>query len=390
MGVPLLDLKAQFQTIRDETLAAVREVFESQYFILGPTVQAFEAAAASYCGSRFAWGVSSGTDALLIALMAENIGVGDEVIVPTYSFFATGGCVTRTGAKPVFVDIEPVGYNIDAEKIEAVISPRTRAIIPVHLYGQCADMDAILRIAKKHNLVVIEDAAQAIGAEYKGQRAGSMGHYGCFSFFPSKNLGGAGDGGLVTTDDPDRSERLRILRVHGGEPKYVHHVIGGNFRMDALQAAVLAVKLPHLDAWTAARQRNAETYRRLFTERHLTIEPSSAPSADAGGVEEAGVLMPAELPERRHIYNQFIIRVSRRDELRQWLTERQIGHEVYYPVPFHLQPCFADLGHNAGDFPVSERAASQTLALPIYPELTEAQQTEVADALAAFFCREGV
>jgi dTDP-4-amino-4,6-dideoxygalactose transaminase len=315
-------------------------------------------------------GVSSGTDALLVALMAEGIGPGDEVLTTPYTFFATAGSIARLGARPVFVDICPTSFNLDVSQLEARITPRTRAILPVHLYGQCADMDAILAIAGRHHLAVIEDAAQAIGAEIKGRRAGSMGHYGCFSFFPSKNLGGGGDGGMVVVQDAERAERLRVLRVHGSKPKYYHALIGGNFRLDTIQAAIVAAKLPHLDAWTAARQANAERYRQLFT---------------AAGLVARGIVgLPYVLPDVRHIFNQFVIRVPDRDSLREWLKEHGVGNEVYYPVPLHLQECFAYLGYHAGDFPESERAARETLALPIYPELNAQQAAYVVDCVAAW------
>lgn len=367
MPVPLLDLKAQYATIRAEIEAAVAEVFESQYFILGPKVTACEEAVAAYSQCAHAVGVSSGTDALLLALMTEDIGPDDEVITTPYTFFATGGCIARLGARPVFVDIDPVTYNIDPARIEEKITAKTRAIMPVHLYGQCADMDPIVDIACRHDLPVIEDAAQAIGAEYKGKRAGSMGKYGCFSFFPSKNLGGAGDGGMVVTNYDHPAERMRVLRVHGSKPKYYHSLIGGNFRLDALQAAVVHVKLAHLDDWTRGRQRNAERYNRLF--------------------EEAGLTATIELPQvvqSRHIFNQYIIRVPRRDDLMAHLKAHNVGCEVYYPVPLHLQECFAYLGHKPGDFPESERAANETLALPIYPELTDAQAQTVVQTIRDF------
>lgn len=370
MKVPLLDLKAQYNSIKDEIDARVAEVFESQYFIGGPQVKECEIAVAEYCRTKFATGVSSGTDAILVSLMAEGIGPGDEVITTDYSFFATAGCVSRTGAKPVFVDINPETYNIDHRQIEAKITPRTKAVIPVHLYGQTADMDPITKIAGKHNLVVIEDAAQAIGAEYKGRRAGSIGDYGCFSFFPSKNLGTSGDGGMVTTNDPAKDEKLKILRNHGSQPKYYHKFIGGNFRLDTVHAAVVLAKLPHLDAWSEARKRNADRYRTLFKEKNLL---------------GAGVIsLPREV-ESRHIYNQFVIRVEKRDELWERLKKRSVGTEVYYPVPFHLQECFADLGYKPGDFPESAKAALETLALPIYPELTAEQAEYVVDSIAEFY-----
>jgi dTDP-4-amino-4,6-dideoxygalactose transaminase len=358
-------------------MAAVNEVFESQYFILGPKVKELEDAIAEYSASNHAVGVSSGTDAILIALMAEQIGRGDEVITTPFSFFATAGCISRVGARPVFVDIDPVSFNIDPSQIEAAITDRTRAILPVHLYGQMADMDPIMEIAKKRSLVVIEDGAQAIGAEYKGRRAGSIGHYGCFSFFPSKNLGGAGDGGMVVTNDEERAERMRILRAHGGKPKYYHSVIGGNFRLDAAQAAVLLVKLKYLDGWTEGREKNANIYRETFVAAKLAREHQNM-----GGVR--GVVPPQLMPDRRHIYNQFVIRVNRRDELRQFLQKRSIGTEIYYPVPFHLQKCFDYLGYKEGAFPESERAAREVLALPVYPELTRDMIAEVVDAIAEF------
>ncbi len=370
IAVPLLDLKAQYDSIRDEVRTAVDRVLESQHFILGPEVEALEAEVAAYSQCRFGIGVSSGTDALLVALMAIGIKPGDEVITTPYTFFATAGSIVRLGARPVFVDIVLLTYNIDPAGIEAAITDRTRAIMPVHLFGQMADMDPIMEIAQRHKLFVIEDAAQAIGAEYKGRRAGSIGHLGCFSFFPSKNLGGCGDGGMVTTNDPDLAERLRLLRAHGSKPKYYHKVVGGNFRLDALQAAVLQVKLKYLDSWTEGRQRNAAMYRRLF--------------AEAGLLENGRVELPHDAGYGRHIYNQFVIRSAWRDTLMAYLKARQIGTEVYYPVPMHMQECFADLEHRAGDFPVSDLAATETLALPIYPELTGVMLTAVVNAVASF------
>ena len=371
MTVPLLDLKAQYATIKDQILPAVHAVFESQYFILGPVVEECERAIADYCRCPDAVSVSSGTDALLIALMAEGIGPGDEVITTPYTFFATAGSIARIGAKPVFVDICPNSYNIDPTQIADKITTRTKAVLPVHLYGQCAEMDPILEIADRHGIAVIEDAAQAIGAEYKGRRAGAMGRYGCFSFFPSKNLGGAGDGGLVTTRDASLAERLRVLRMHGSKPKYYHSLIGGNFRFDALQAAVINVKLRHLDNWTAGRQANAARYRRLFEA--------------AGLAADDVVQLPCEEQNRRHVYNQFVIRASRRDELLGYLKNHGVGSEIYYPVPLHLQQCFAELGYREGDFPASEAAANETLALPIYPELSEQQAKYVVDCIQAFY-----
>lgn len=384
MPVPLLDLKAQHETIRSEVERAVLAVLDSQHFILGPEVEKLEAAIAEYVGAAHAVGVSSGTDALLIALMAEGVGPGDEVITPPYSFFATAGCPVRVGAKPVFVDIDPATFNLDPERLEAAITPRTKAIIPVHLYGQAADLGPILEIARRRGVAVIEDGAQAIGTEYGGRRVGGLGDYGCFSFFPSKNLGGAGDGGMVVAQDEERAERLKIMRVHGGRPKYYHRVIGGNFRLDAIQAAVLNVKLLHLDDWTARRQANAALYRRLLAEAGLVADPSSLDAATLDMRGRKGFVLPFERPGGRHIYNQFVLRVDRRDELRAFLSARGIGNEVYYPVPFHQQDCFADLGHSKGDFPVSEIAAEQSVAVPIYPELSEERMREVVAALTEF------
>jgi dTDP-4-amino-4,6-dideoxygalactose transaminase len=376
MNVPLLDLKAQYASIKPDVDEAIAQVMESQHFILGPKVEECEKAIAAYSGCAYGVGMSSGSDALLACLMAENVGPGDEVITTTYTFFATVGAIARLGATPVLVDIDPVTYNLDVAEVAARVTSRTRAIIPVHLYGQMADMDAVMRIADRHGIVVIEDAAQAIGAERQGKRAGSIGHYGCFSFFPSKNLGATGDGGMVVTNDADRASKLAVLRAHGSKPKYFHKVVGGNFRLDALQAAVVTAKLRHLDAWTAARQRNAARYDRLFTEAGLT-------RGDAARGSHASP--PVDLPtiaSDRHIYNQYVIRVDARDELQAELKKRGIGTEVYYPVPMHLQECFANLGHKPGDFPESERAAKTTLALPIYPELTEEQAHYVVRAIA--------
>lgn len=366
--VPLLDLKEQYRPIREEIRAAIDRVADAQWFINGPEVEGLEREVADYSSAPYGIGVSSGTDALLVAMMALEIQPGDEVITTPYSFFATAGCIARLGARPVFVDIDPESYNLRPELIEAAITSKTRVIMPVHLYGQMAEMDPIMAIAERHGLAVIEDAAQAIGSEYQGRRAGSIGTFGCFSFFPSKNLGGFGDGGLVTALDEALAGRVRQLRNHGDGPKYYHKYVGGNFRLDALQAAVLRVKLPYLDQWTSGRQQNAERYRALFA---------------AADVPMVG--LPTELPNRRHIYNQFVIRVARRDDLIAHLRERQIGCEVYYPVPLHLQECFAYLGYQNGDFPASEAAALETMALPIYPELTEAMQATVVDAVADFY-----
>lgn len=366
--VPLLDLRAQYQTLRGDISAALERVVESQHFILGPEVSALEAETAAYSGCAHAVGVSSGTDALLIALMALDVGPGDEVITTPFTFFATAGVVARLGARTVFVDIEPDSYNIDPEGIEAVLTPRTKAIIPVHLYGRLADMDAIGAIASAAGVPVVEDAAQAIGArDGRGRRAGAIGDIGCFSFFPSKNLGAFGDAGMVTTNDAERYAQLKRLRVHGSEPKYYHSVVGGNFRIDALQAAVLRVKLPHLDAWSDARRRNADHYRGLF---------AAADLADH-------VKLPADVDG--HIYNQFVVRAERRDALRAHLDSSGVGTEIYYPLPLHLQECFAGLGYGAGDFPHSEQAAREVLALPIYPELGADDLEYVVTSIAEFY-----
>lgn len=370
MNVPLLDLRAQFQTIRGEVMAAVERVFESQHFILGPEVEVFERDAAEYCRIKHAIGCGSGSDALLLALTALDVGPGDEVVTASFSFFATAGSIARLGARPVFVDISPDDFNLDPNLIERAITPRAKAILPVHLFGQCAEMDAIREVADRHNLPVIEDAAQAIGAGYCKRRAGAMGAVGCFSFFPSKNLGGAGEGGLMTTDDDDLAEKLRLLRVHGMRPKYYHKVVGVNSRLDALQAAVLGVKLKYLDRWSDARRRNAEHYDKLFAE---------------AGVEE--VTTPVVRPNRRHIFNQYTIRCSRRDELMDFLKRRGVGSEIYYPAPLHLQECFAHLGYKPGDLPATERASRECLSLPIYPELTEEMRQYVVEKIAEFYRR---
>jgi len=368
--VPLLDLKAQYATIKYEIEPVVKDVIESQYFILGPKVKEFEEHMAGYCQAKYSLGVSSGTDALLLALMAADIGPEDEVITTTYSFFATAGCISRLGAKPVFVDIDPETYNIDPSQIEKQITSKTKAIIPVHLYGQLADMDPIMEIAQKHHLYIIEDGAQAIGSEYKdGRRAGSMGHFGCFSFFPSKNLGGFGDGGLITTNDQALYEKMVYLRNHGAHPKYFHKMIGGNFRLDALQAAVLDVKLKHLDNWTRGRQENAKYYTEEFEKKGLTGK----------------ITLPKALSGYRHIYNQYNICLEDRDGLLKHLKENNIGCEIYYPVTFNNQECFRYLNYQKGDFPVAERVAEQSLAIPIYPELTEEQKNYVIETIAGYF-----
>jgi dTDP-4-amino-4,6-dideoxygalactose transaminase len=366
MKVPLLDLGAQYAPLRNEILAAVTRVCDSQRYILGPENAALEEAMTRLLGVRRAIAVSSGTDALLLALMALGIGPGDEVITSTYSFFATAGTIVRIGARPVLVDIDPATFNLDPERVADVVTRRTKAILPVHLFGLTADMAPLRELAQRSGISIVEDAAQAIGATYQGREAGTLGTVGCFSFFPSKNLGAFGDAGLVTTDDDELATRMRILRTHGMEPKYHHHVVGGNFRMDELQAAVLRVKAPYLPTWTEARRLNARRYARLF--------------------QESGVLdrvtLPFEPPGRRHVYNQFVIRVADRDALKRHLERCGIGTEIYYPVPFHLQPCFAELGGRAGDHPHAERAAEESLALPIYGELTLEQQQSVVAAIA--------
>jgi dTDP-4-amino-4,6-dideoxygalactose transaminase len=384
--VPLLDLKAQYAQIRSAVMPIIEEVCAGQRFILGDHVTALEAEIAGYCGAKFGIGVSSGTDALLLALMALGVGGGDEVITSPFTFFATAGTIARTGARPLFCDIDPDTFNISPAAIESFIDRHctlqagklvnrltggvVKALMPVHLYGQCADMNPLMAIAKQYGLQVIEDAAQAIGAEYLGGvRAGSLGAVGCFSFFPSKNLGAFGDAGLCTAQDAQLAERMRVLRVHGGKPKYYHALIGGNFRIDELQAAVLRVKLKFLDEWTSGRQRNAAFYDAAFAAAGLAAKLTT-PTAVAG---------------YRHIFNQYVVRVAERDALRDFLSKRDIGTEIYYPVPLHLQTCFAYLNHQPGDFPASERAARETLALPIYPELTRQQLEYVVATVAQFY-----
>jgi dTDP-4-amino-4,6-dideoxygalactose transaminase len=382
MKVPLLDLKKQFDSIKTSIMAVTEEVYGSQQFILGPKVKELEEKVADYCRCRFAVGVSSGTDALLVSLMTAGIEPGDFVITTPYTFFATVGCISRVGGSPVFVDIEPDTFNMDPLKLKTTLAEmgeeqraRIKAIMPVHLFGQCADMEPILEVADQCHLEVIEDAAQAIGSEYAFgdgtvKRAGSMGSYGCFSFFPSKNLGAFGDGGMVTTNSREIYDRLVIMRGHGAQPKYYHKVIGGNFRLDALQAAILIVKLAHLDEWTAKRQENASLYRRLF---------------ETAGMKE--VTLPLE-KSKRHIYNQFVIKVDRkRDELRRFLNEHGVGSEIYYPLPLHIQECFRHFGFEENDFPVSMAAAKDSLALPIFPELTENQIRYVVDKIGEFFVK---
>lgn len=388
MTVPLLDLKAQYQSIKQELDAALLGVAESQMCILGSEVDKLESALAAYSNAGFAIGISSGTDALLMALMALDIGPGDEVIVPTYSFFATAGVVARLRATPVFVDSEPVSLNIDPALLEAAITPRTKAIVPVHLYGQSADMDAIMAIAARHNLPVIEDAAQAIGTQYQtGRKVGSIGLMGCFSFYPTKNLGAFGDAGLMTTNDEQLAIRLKQMRNHGMDPKYYHKFVGGNFRIDAIQAAVLNVKFPHLDGWSAKRRENANLYTRLFIERGLATA-AGATAFDEGNT----VLLPKAVyehtgVENHHIYNQYVVRLPRRDELRAFITAQGIGTEIYYPVPFHRQECFAYLNARDEDFPVANFAAAHSLALPIYPELSAEQIAYVVDTIAKFYSK---
>jgi dTDP-4-amino-4,6-dideoxygalactose transaminase len=372
MQVPLLDLKQQHAALREELRAALERVLDSQQFIMGEDVRLLEAELARYTRAAHAVGCGSGSDALLLALLALDVREGAEVVTTPFSFFATAGAVVRAGARPVFVDIEPRTYNIDADKVEAACTGRTRALLPVHLYGQCAEMGEILRVARERGVPVIEDAAQAIGAEDEsGRRAGSIGDAGCFSFYPTKNLGAAGEAGLLTTNDDNLAERLRRLRVHGGATEYHHEEVGFNSRLDTLQAAVLRVKLPHLDAWSDARRERAERYTRLLSE---------------AGLEEF-VTPPHIRPGARHIFHQYVVRVAaaRRDPLIEHLKANGVGTKVYYPVPLHLQPCFADLGYEEGDFPESERAARETLALPMFPELTRGQQEYVVETVRRFF-----
>ena len=386
INVPLLDLKAQFAQIREESLAVIERVCASQQFILGEHVRGLETEIAEYCGASHGIGVSSGTDALLVALMALEVGAGDEVITTPFTFFATAGTIARVGARPAFCDIDPKTFNLSPAAVQTFIDAacaadgdglknrvtggRIKAIMPVHLYGQSADMEPLMQIARRYHLRVIEDAAQAIGTETAdGARVGSLGQVGCLSFFPTKNLGAFGDAGLCTAGDPDLAERMRVLRVHGGKPKYFHSLIGGNFRIDELQAAVLRVKLKYLDGWTQARQRNAAYYNQAFAQASLGPQ-LVAPQASLDG---------------RHIFNQYIVRVQSRDALKAFLSERRIGTEIYYPVPLHLQPCFAYLGYKTGEFPHSEQAAAETLALPIYPELSEAQLEHVSSSVRSFF-----
>jgi dTDP-4-amino-4,6-dideoxygalactose transaminase len=386
MKVPLLDLKPQYQALKPEIDAALLGVAASQHFILGPAVKRLEADVAAYCGAKHGIGLSSGTDALLIALMAYDLGPGDEVVTTPYTFFATGGTIARVGARPLFLDIDPATFNLRVDLVEQFLEKdcerradqlynrttggRVRAIMPVHLYGQCADMEGFGKLAQRFGLALIEDAAQAIGSECPGGvRAAGIGDIGCLSFFPTKNLGAFGDAGMVVTNDDALAAKLRILRVHGGEPKYYHAIIGGNFRIDEIQAAVLNVKFPHLEDWHRGRQRNAAYYDRAFAGARITAQ----------------VVTPTARPGYRHIYNQYVIRVPDRDRLRAYLGEQGVGTEIYYPVPLHMQKCFAYLGHKPEDCPESARAASETLALPIYPEATEAQLQYVVDTIAGFY-----
>jgi len=372
LAFPFLDLKAQFATIREEVMAAVTSVLESQQFILGPEVNQLEDEITAKLEARYAIGCASGTDALILSLMAAEIGPGDEVITTPFSFIATAGSIVQVGAKPVFVDIEAVSFNLDPQKIEAAITPKTRAIMPVHLFGLPADMNPILAIAKERKLLVIEDAAQAIGSRYKGKYAGTLGDFGCFSFFPSKNLGAAGDGGIITTNDPALAERLRMIRMHGSKEKYFHEVQGINSRLDALQAAILRVKLRYLDAWAKGRTSRADRYRRLFDEKLLTRlvnYPAAPPSSFT------------------HVYNQFTIRAQRRDELREFLTQAGIPSEIYYPLCLHLQKAFSFLGYRAGQMPVAEKASKEVLSVPVFPELTDEQQDTVVCGIENFYLR---
>jgi len=374
--VPFFDLSVQVKSIEDEIKSAVDEVFQSQQFIMGPQVQALEKTIAQYCRTPYAIGIASGSDALLLSMMALGIGTGDEVLIPPFTFFATAGAVSRLGATPVFVDIDLVTYNIDPSKIDEKITTRTKAIIPVHLFGQCADMDPLLKIAEKKNLFVIEDAAQALGAEYKpmaaseGRLAGQIGDLGCFSFYPTKNLGAFGDAGMIVTNNSELAEKVRLLRVHGSQPKYFHKAIGINSRLDTIQAAILLVKFKYLEKWTTERQKKAERYQLLFQDLFSSIN---------------GFKLPTIQYQNRHIFHQYVIRVPERDRLRQFLTEEGIGTDIYYPVPLHLQECYSFLKYHRGDLPNSEKASEEVLALPIYPELTEDQQTAVVDCIKAFY-----
>ena len=376
-SVPLLNLQLQYEPLRASILDAMTRVADSQRFIGGPEVECFEREIAAMLEVEHAVGMSSGTDALLAALMALSVSEGDEVITSTYSFFATAGCIARLGARPVLVDIDPETFNVDTAAAIQAIGPRTKAIIPVHLYGQMAHMEPLMAAAAARGVAIVEDACQSIGARYRGRQAGKWGLTACFSFFPSKNLGAFGDAGLATTNDASFARELRLMRSHGSETKYYHKKIGANFRLDALQAAVLRIKAPHLAAWTAARRANADLYRELF----------AGAGVEAGPGRDSPVTLPIAREECFHIYNQFVIRAQRRDELRAFLLERRIGTEVYYPVPFHLQNCFKPLGYRQGDFPEAERASAETLALPIYGELTREQLQHVVTSVRDFYAR---
>ncbi|MGH9537157.1 MAG: DegT/DnrJ/EryC1/StrS family aminotransferase [Terriglobales bacterium] len=369
---PFLDLKAEYATMKAEIQTAIEKVMESQQFIMGPQVRELEAEVAALLGSAFAVACASGSDAILLALMALGIDSGDEVITTPFTFVATAGSIARLKAKPVFVDIDPETFNLNAQQLEPAITPRTRAIMPVHLFGLSAEMGAIKQVADARRIPVIEDAAQAIGAKYQDRFVGTIGAFGCFSFFPSKNLGGAGDGGMITTDDPEFAERLSVLRDHGSRKKYQYDLLGMNSRLDSLQAAILLVKLRHLDAATKARQRNADRYRKLFRQ---------------AGLQQ--IALPVQPPGLTHVYNQFVIRTGRRDQLREHLRACGIPTEIYYPSPLHLQPAFADLGYRQGAFPQAEKASQQVLALPVFPQMTEEQQGVVVAAIADFFARPG-
>jgi dTDP-4-amino-4,6-dideoxygalactose transaminase len=379
--VPILDLRAQYVSIRAEVQAAIERVMESQHFILGPEVVALEKEIANYSQCQFGMGVSSGTDALLVSLMAIDIKPGDEVITTPYSFFATAGAIVRLGARPVFVDIDLDTLNIDARKLESAVTMRTRAILPVHLAGQMADMDSIMEVAKRYGLYVIEDACQALGAEYHARRAGSIGHLGCFSFFPSKNLGGAGDSGMVVSNDPALADRVALLRNHGHRPKYYNQAVGGNFRMDAIQAAILAAKFKYLEAWTAGRRRNADLYKRLFIEAGLASE-------DPQQRINMPIILPRDAAWGRHIYHLYQVRAQKRDELMAYLKTNRIGSEIYYPVPLHLQACFTELGYQIGSMPNAEAAALGTMALPVYPELQDEQIEYVVQVVKTFYQKQ--
>ena len=376
MKVPFFDLKPQFSSIEGEIKSALEGLFKTQQFVLGPEVERLEQVIAQYCQVRYAIGVASGSDALILSLIALGIGTGDEVLLPPFTFFATAGAVSRVGATPVFVDIDQDTYNIDPSQIEKKITPRTKAIIPVHLFGQCADMDSILKITKARGISVVEDAAQALGSEYRpqsvsgGRRAGQMGDLGCFSFYPTKNLGAFGDAGMVVTDSPALAEKVRILRVHGSQPKYIHKWIGMNSRLDSMQAAILLVKFKHLEQWTHERQRKAELYRALFQD---ILGPVP------------GLRLPATEYKNRHIFHQYVVRVPERKQLREFLNKEGVGTDIYYPLPLHLQECYSFLKHRRGDFPASEKASEEVLALPIYPELTDDQQVYVVDRIKAFY-----